>query len=600
MFPQITDTQREGATSCKNKPITVIILLSFVIISTLFFVLCFGLLSTLPPLIPPIGEVLIGNNDVVLAVTLNSDAVSKVNFNIDASGDSFNVTLYQEPCSTTSTDNFRNNSTRQLDVTNDMHSVIDQKYIIKGSTVQYTFSSFSLDSSTPCVASIPVFLDYSDFTAFLASGFIANANASYCLPPASSITFTLSAEDQNLHYFVGLKGFQSAAVNYTLINDVINYNITELTAITCTFPTPSCSISLDSQNTCILASLQRSNTFIQMNFKVERSARYLAQLISGSTALTISFILAIIGGLFCLSKVKFDKNICSSRTVIISIVLFISAFITLGVPASIGLPFILTLPSLPREVLIGNGDVVSVTTVNDYVIKTNFNSTNPLNVTIYQDTCSEISITRSNQNYTKQLNATNDVQYIIDQAYMIEGSKVQYIFSSYMLSINSCVASIPVFLTYSDFTAFLASGLIANANASYCLPPASSITFTLSAKDNLHYFVGLQSFQSSVIDYTMQGNIREYDITDIATTVCTFPSSSCSIANPPGGQDMCILASLELSDTFVTLNYTSEQSDRYRAQLAFALITPQFIFILFFIVACCLIKKYCISKKIIS
>ena len=113
------------------------------------------------------------------------------------------------------------------------------------------------------------------------------------------------------------------------------------------------------------------------------------------------------------------------------------------------------------------------------------------------------------------------MQYIIDQVYMIKGSEMSYTFSSNLssMSSNSCVASIPVFLTYSDFTAFLASGLIANANASYCLSPASSITFTLSAKDNLHYFVGLKSFQSSLIDYTMQGNIREYDVTNMTTTV---------------------------------------------------------------------------------
>ena len=562
-----------------------------------FIVLYLFLILTLPAL--PSGEVLIGNNDVVLAVTLNSDAISKVNFNINASGDSFNVTLYQESCATTLTENFQNNSTRQLDVTNDkLYYVINQKYIVKGSTVQYIFSSSSLDSSTPCVASIPVFLNYSDFTAFLASGFIGNANASYCLPPASSITFTLSAEDQNLHYFVGLKGFQSATVNYTLINDVFNYNITELTAITCTFPTPSCSISPDSQNTCILASLKGHNTFIKMNFEVQRSARYSAQesivwiaFSAGSIGLFLSQILVVDLLLRRTSKKKeCNKQYC---TVISKIIILA---VTLGGAVSIiSLPIGLTLPSLPSgEVLIGNAGIVSVTTVNDYISKTNFNSNSPFNVTIYQDTCSEIPIKSSYQNYSQQLNATSNMQYIIEQAYMIEGSEVQYVFSSYVLisvnSSDSCVASIPVFLTYSDFTAFLASGLIANENASYCLPPASSITFILSTNGNLHYFVGLQSFQSSVIDYTMQGHIREYDVTDMSTTVCTFPSSSCSIDNPPGGQDMCILASLQLSDTFITLNYTSEQSDRYRAQFAFAIITG--ILIIIFSLSCILYILY--------
>ena len=145
---------------------------------------------------------------------------------------------------------------------------------------------------------------------------------------------------------------------------------------------------------------------------------------------------------------------------------------------------------------------------------------------------------------------------------------------------------IPVFLTHSDFTAFLANGFIASAHTSYCLPPASSVTFTLSANDkNRHYFVGLKSFQSSMINSTIIGNVVEYDVAMITTSCRSLPSLSCSINNPPSGEDMCILASLQVSNAFITVNFTSESSHRYKAQLAFAVITPVVFIVTVFIIA---------------
>ena len=515
---------------------------------------------------------------MVLAATLDPNNVNKVDFSNNVI-DPLNITIefYHDSCSEFPTENYQPNNNGQLSTIDNMQYIIDQTYVLRGSVVQFTFSSsnssLQVNSST-CIASIAIFFTYSDFTAFLASGLVANANASYCLPSASSITFNVSADDQNFHYFVGLKGLESATVNYTLIKEIVRYNVAKLTATICTFPTQSCSIILDHHDgACILAHLQSKN-LISLNFIAERSSKLTAQTVFSWIALgcsIVAFLICCIRSFF-LIKSKENRRICIRA----SCCTLISFGIAIGVGLSIGL----TIPALPSgEVLIGNNDVVFVTPINSYVSRTNFNNNanNLLDITFYHDKCSEIPFNDVYNNCSQQLNTIGNMQYIIDQAYMIEGSEMQYVFSRFSsnvssLSSDSCAALIPVFLTYSDFTAFLASGLIANANASYCLPPASSITFTISAKDNLHYFVGLQSFQSSVIDYTMQGHIREYDVTDMATTVCTFPSSSCSIDNPPGGQDICILASLQLSDTFVTLIYTSEESDRHSTQFTFAII----------------------------
>ena len=573
-------------------------ILSFILMVIFFVIFLLLLILSLHIyMLPSGGEVLMGNNDVVQAVTLDPSNFSKVNFILDP----FNITIgfYHDSCSEIQVNRSDNTYVGQLSTIDNMQYVIDQTYVVSGSLVTFIFSSSnssSLDSST-CIASIPVFRTYSDFTAFLASGLIANAIALHCLPPASSITFNVLAYHQNFYNFVGLKGYESATINYTVIKDVNRYNVTFMTATSCMFPAQTCSIPLDQYHqgdVCILAYLQ-SKDLLSLNFRLERNSSLIAEATFSWIALASSVIALLICLMSCCIYVKDidnDKATCINPRVCCKCI-FIGISI-LGIPIGIGLLIGLTRPALPSGgILIGNNDVVLATTPKTYVSRTNFsyNASILSDVIFYYDKCSEIPIKNIYQNCSQQLNTTSNMQYIVDQAYMIKGSEILYAFSSNVSSTSSdsCVASIPVFHTYNDFTAFLASGLIARANVSYCLPPASSITFTLSASDNLHYFVGIQSFQSSVINYTMQGNIREYDVTNMTTTVCTFPSSSCSIDNPPGGQDMCILTSLQLSDTFVTLNYTSEGSDRYWAQLIFAVIIP---IVLSMIVLIIIIIKY--------
>ena len=574
-------------------------LLTVVYLSLLVVFLCLYL--TLPTL--PSGEVLIGSNDVVLVTTINTDVVSNVNFNTRS--DSLDVLLYQETCSAIPNTNDRHNFTDRLNVATNTQYFINQTYLVKGSTVQYTFSSFNSSHNTStCIASIPVFLTYSDFTAFLVSGFIANSNASYCLSPASSVTFTISADDQNLHYFVGLKGLQSAVVDFTLIADVMRYNITELTATSCTFPTSHCSITPnhDSQDVCILAWTMQSEVFTTLQYD-SGSSRHLAQVIFSWIMLSFAIILFICTIVLCLLSFRYDT--CFQHFVILFVCNPCIFIFVCASSAPIGLIIGLTLPVLPSgEVLIGDNNVVLATRVGSFVGETNFHGTSLLNITFYRDTCSKIPTKIRHRSSSRQINATENIPYSIDQTYMIIGSEVQYIFSSFESSIGlSCIAMIPVFLTYSDFTAFLANGFIANANTSYCLPPASSVTFTISVNNkNCHYFVGLKSFQSSIINSTIIGNAVEYDVANmITTTSChSFPSLSCSINNPPSGEDMCILASLQVSNAFITVNFTSESSHRYKAQLAFAVMTPVVFVVADFIIAFILLNYYIYYSLIVD
>ena len=183
-------------------------------------------------------------------------------------------------------------------------------------------SNSTLDSST-CFASIPVFLTYSDFTAFLASGFIANANALYCLPPASSIMFNVSADDQDFHYFVGLKGFQSATVSITSIENIIRYDVTKLTTTTiCTFPTPRCSVTLDHHgNVCILAYLNSKN-LISLNFGAKRSSKHLSQEVFSWIALGSYIVPIMLCITWCVLLCKSDTELCKCTLMCVVVSLF--------------------------------------------------------------------------------------------------------------------------------------------------------------------------------------------------------------------------------------------------------------------------------------
>ena len=147
---------------------------------------------------------------------------------------------------------------------------------------------------------------------------------------------------------------------------------------------------------------------------------------------------------WCVLLCKSDTELCKCTLMCVVVSLFYFGLL-IGVGLSIGLS--LTIPVLPSgEVLIEN-DVVLATTINNYVSKTYFtsNANNLLDVTFYHDKCLEIPIKNVYQNYSQRLNITSNMQYIIDQVYMIKGSEMSYTFSSNLssMSSNSCVASIP-------------------------------------------------------------------------------------------------------------------------------------------------------------
>ena len=125
-----------------------------------------------------------------------------------------------------------------------------------------------------------------------------------------------------------------------------------------------------------------------------------------------------------------------------------------------------------------------------------------------------------------------------------------------------------IFENYLDYILFTSSGQVREESFSHCLLPDSPLNFTLSAVDNnQYYFVGLESFVSSTLNYTVSGSVLEYNITNLSPTTCTFPSSECSIplSDLPGGEDVCILATLQDQEGFWSLIYTSTSTRAHQA-----------------------------------
>ena len=121
-----------------------------------------------------------------------------------------------------------------------------------------------------------------------------------------------------------------------------------------------------------------------------------------------------------------------------------------------------------------------------------------------------------------------------------------------------------IFENYLDYFLFTSSGQVREESSSHCLLPDSPLNF-----NSQYYFVGLESFVSSTLNYTVSGSVLEYNITNLSPTTCTFPSSECSIplSDLPGGEDVCILATLQDQEGF-PLNYTSTSTRAHRQRVA--------------------------------
>ena len=232
------------------------------------------------------------------------------------------------------------------------------------------------------------------------------------------------------------------------------------------------------------------------------------------------------------------------------------------------------LPDLPTgSTVIGGSDIVLAASFNssDYTVHFKIDETairGPVTVNYYQGLCSEFESLNHRlrpklRNTTKQLSLSEGMQYGTEEEYLIQGSEVAFTFSTpeplLHSSITACVTSIFIFQDHSDYLQFISTGLInpEGLTRSHCISTTSGVNFTLSAVyANVYYFIALNSSEFATLNYTVTGDVLEYDVIGLSPSTCTFPASNCSLSLN-GDSEICILASLLNQDTFLALDYTT-------------------------------------------
>ena len=227
------------------------------------------------------------------------------------------------------------------------------------------------------------------------------------------------------------------------------------------------------------------------------------------------------------------------------------------------------------QVVLGNSDVVQITKCIASSTITFLNTLNNemANVSVHYGPCSEIGLIHQVSNSTSELSVSENMTYGIEEVYLIGTSQVTYNFTIVESSQKtaSCVANISVFLDYSNYMEFLTSGHARNPSESHCLSPKEHLAFRLnSSNGNSYNFVGLKSFVSTLINYSVTKDLLKYDITKANNVSCILSTSSsdCTIFLNSEGQEVCVLASLQhKNNSFITLSY-----ERYSPSITFALL----------------------------
>lgn len=177
---------------------------------------------------------------------------------------------------------------------------IDEPYLVKDSQLQYTFSTPEINLFFPCVALVYIFQNSTSYFEFVTNKQVSNATTT-CLPSDSSTNITVSAENEDQYYFIGLMNIiPEITINYTVTGKLLRYNVTGLSPITCslTSSSPNCSVPLQDlpsgEDVCIVGTLQPAmNNFtgIVVNAVIRNSEAYSVLLL----ILYVSTIISAIG-----------------------------------------------------------------------------------------------------------------------------------------------------------------------------------------------------------------------------------------------------------------------------------------------------------------
>lgn len=231
--------------------------------------------------------------------------------------------------------------------------------------------------------------------------------------------------------------------------------------------------------------------------------------------------------------------------------------------------------SISGGTTLGNSDVLLISAFDSRFREVTVHLANNImaSAKFYQGPCSEIGPFPQLRNSTTELAVTERSYHGIDEPYVLRGSRVHYTLmvtnaTTMELASSLCIANVYVFNGLSKYSKFLESGDVSTIRTSNCLSSSKPLNFTLSTAYIKYYFVGLESHSSATLNITVTGEILEYNITNLSTTECNFssqaPQCSVQLHHHPSGQEICLLASLQDTDTFVSLSYYSAQPHNHR------------------------------------
>ena len=271
-------------------------------------------------------------------------------------------------------------------------------------------------------------------------------------------------------------------------------------------------------------------------------------------------------------------------------ILYILSLLTL-IPFQVLIHYPIRNSSTSGSLTLGNSDVLPILRFENSVKEVHFTQKHGfIPFKIYQGSCSKIGPLSQFGYNTRQLQLLVPSQHRIDEPYMINGSRVRYSFippySDSGQASMLCIAKVHIFTDQFDYYQFIVSGRVSRSASSKCLSPAHPSHFTLREHTG-YYFVGLESLHPTTLNITITSNKLEYNATSFSSTVCN--DGYCSITlNHTSGQGTCVLAALNDSDTFVSLQYSARPKSNAYKHFLNATITLGCISYLFLLVSCIL------------
>ena len=237
----------------------------------------------------------------------------------------------------------------------------------------------------------------------------------------------------------------------------------------------------------------------------------------------------------------------------------------------IGTHLLATLPDPTTGiVLVGNTDVVLVSRFRSSLSKVTVNLTEDfIPVCFYHGPCSEAGPFPQLLNYSTHLSVAENSHHRMDEPYLTAGSQKNYtlVISDSTISDldpDPCTAKVHVFTDHDSYNQFIASGHVTVLSVSECFSPVQPLTLSLppttTDKQDMYYFVGVESRYSSTLNITVASDTLEYSTTKLSETMCNFSTEAPTCTIPihhENDEELCLLASLIDTDSFTSVGYSA-------------------------------------------